>query len=40
MDKGAADRLDRKIRLIVLVVGLLTVASAIALMAVLDFPPE
>jgi hypothetical protein len=38
MDKGAADRQDRKIRLIVLVVGLLTVASAIAFMAVLEFP--
>ena len=40
MDKCAADRLDRKIRLIVLVVGLLTVASASALMAVLEFPAD
>jgi hypothetical protein len=37
MGKGAADRQNSKVRLIVIVVGLLAVASAIALLAILDF---
>ena len=38
LQKRAADHQDRKVRLTLLVVGLLALASAVVLMAILEFP--